>query len=146
MFGFFLCMSGIPTNSVKCFSYNSLRSATADFHPSSKIGGGGYGVVYKVRLTRFTLLQVFFGMVAPLLYFFLLLFLFSVPPSAGRGKGMGGQGVCVGENIVRENSRIALPFLPYLFIVCFYTASPFLIAGSFKSWYTSCNQISFSGI
>ncbi|KAB1224328.1 hypothetical protein CJ030_MR2G004241 [Morella rubra] len=38
---------GIPTNSVKCFSYNSLRSATADFHPSSKIGGGGYGVVYK---------------------------------------------------------------------------------------------------
>ncbi|XP_020202720.1 putative serine/threonine-protein kinase isoform X1 [Cajanus cajan] len=29
------------------FSYNSLRSATGDFHPSSKIGGGGYGVVYK---------------------------------------------------------------------------------------------------
>jgi hypothetical protein len=33
----------------KSFSYNSLRSATGDFHPSSKIGGGGYGVVYKVR-------------------------------------------------------------------------------------------------
>lgn len=31
----------------KMFSYNSLRSATGDFHPSSKIGGGGYGVVYK---------------------------------------------------------------------------------------------------
>uniref|UniRef100_A0A0R0F1Y2 non-specific serine/threonine protein kinase n=1 Tax=Glycine max TaxID=3847 RepID=A0A0R0F1Y2_SOYBN len=31
----------------KKFSYNSLRSATRDFHPSSKIGGGGYGVVYK---------------------------------------------------------------------------------------------------
>lgn len=31
----------------KSFSYNSLRSATGDFHPSSKIGGGGYGVVYK---------------------------------------------------------------------------------------------------
>ncbi|CAJ1805190.1 unnamed protein product [Sphenostylis stenocarpa] len=31
----------------KKFSYNSLRSATEDFHPSSKIGGGGYGVVYK---------------------------------------------------------------------------------------------------
>ncbi|KAK7395124.1 hypothetical protein VNO78_15666 [Psophocarpus tetragonolobus] len=31
----------------KKFSYNSLRSATGDFHPSSKIGGGGYGVVYK---------------------------------------------------------------------------------------------------
>lgn len=29
------------------FTYNSLRSATGDFHPSSKIGGGGYGVVYK---------------------------------------------------------------------------------------------------
>ncbi|WVZ06802.1 hypothetical protein V8G54_020148 [Vigna mungo] len=31
----------------KKFSYNSLRSATNDFHPSSKIGGGGYGVVHK---------------------------------------------------------------------------------------------------
>ncbi|KAF7825552.1 putative serine/threonine-protein kinase [Senna tora] len=31
----------------KTFSYNSLRSATRDFHPSSKIGGGGYGVVHK---------------------------------------------------------------------------------------------------
>ncbi|XP_027352561.1 putative serine/threonine-protein kinase [Abrus precatorius] len=31
----------------KTFSLNSLRSATGDFHPSSKIGGGGYGVVYK---------------------------------------------------------------------------------------------------
>jgi len=34
----------------KSFSYNSLRSATGDFHPSCKIGGGGYGVVYKVRI------------------------------------------------------------------------------------------------
>lgn len=31
----------------KSFSYNSLRSATGDFHHSCKIGGGGYGVVYK---------------------------------------------------------------------------------------------------
>ncbi|KAK7256892.1 hypothetical protein RIF29_30450 [Crotalaria pallida] len=31
----------------RTFSYNSLRSATRDFHPSSKLGGGGYGVVYK---------------------------------------------------------------------------------------------------
>ncbi|XP_045798957.1 putative serine/threonine-protein kinase isoform X1 [Trifolium pratense] len=31
----------------KSFSYSSLRSATGDFHPSCKIGGGGYGVVYK---------------------------------------------------------------------------------------------------
>ena len=37
----------------KTFSYNSLRSATGDFHPSSKIGGGGYGVVYKVRVGNF---------------------------------------------------------------------------------------------
>ncbi|KAE9618153.1 hypothetical protein Lal_00041851 [Lupinus albus] len=31
----------------KTYSYNSLRSATGDFHPSTKIGGGGYGVVHK---------------------------------------------------------------------------------------------------
>ncbi|XP_041022994.1 cold-responsive protein kinase 1 isoform X2 [Juglans microcarpa x Juglans regia] len=40
-------VEGILTSDVKCFSYNSLRSATANFHPSSKIGGGGYGVVYR---------------------------------------------------------------------------------------------------
>ncbi|XP_031125901.1 putative serine/threonine-protein kinase [Ipomoea triloba] len=32
---------------VKLFSYNSIRSATQHFHPSNKIGGGGFGVVYK---------------------------------------------------------------------------------------------------
>ncbi|XP_057489530.1 cold-responsive protein kinase 1-like [Actinidia eriantha] len=37
----------IPTNNVKLFTYNSLRSATRDFHPSNKIGGGGFGVVYR---------------------------------------------------------------------------------------------------
>ncbi|XP_010553095.1 PREDICTED: putative serine/threonine-protein kinase isoform X2 [Tarenaya hassleriana] len=37
----------IVTNNVRVFSYNSLRSATADFHPSNRIGGGGYGVVYR---------------------------------------------------------------------------------------------------
>ncbi|KVI03337.1 Concanavalin A-like lectin/glucanase, subgroup [Cynara cardunculus var. scolymus] len=37
----------IATNNVKQFSYNSLRSATRNFHPSNKIGGGGFGVVYK---------------------------------------------------------------------------------------------------
>ncbi|XP_054785160.1 putative serine/threonine-protein kinase isoform X1 [Prosopis cineraria] len=31
----------------KTFSYSLMRSATQDFHPSSRIGGGGYGVVYK---------------------------------------------------------------------------------------------------
>ncbi|THG06453.1 hypothetical protein TEA_029097 [Camellia sinensis var. sinensis] len=39
--------SEIATNNVRLFSYNSLRSATRDFHPSTRIGGGGFGVVYK---------------------------------------------------------------------------------------------------
>ncbi|XP_038694416.1 putative serine/threonine-protein kinase isoform X4 [Tripterygium wilfordii] len=37
----------IATNNVRQFSYNSLRSATGDFHPSCRIGGGGFGVVYR---------------------------------------------------------------------------------------------------
>ncbi|KAF5940951.1 hypothetical protein HYC85_022118 [Camellia sinensis] len=37
----------ISTNHVRLFSYNSLRSATKDFHPSSRIGGGGFGVVFR---------------------------------------------------------------------------------------------------
>ncbi|XP_048225881.1 putative serine/threonine-protein kinase [Ricinus communis] len=37
----------IVTNNVRVFSYNSLRSATKDFHPSNRIGGGGFGVVYR---------------------------------------------------------------------------------------------------
>ncbi|TXG58788.1 hypothetical protein EZV62_016617 [Acer yangbiense] len=37
----------IATNNVRLFSFNSLRSATRDFHPSNKIGGGGFGVVYR---------------------------------------------------------------------------------------------------
>ncbi|KAI7739289.1 hypothetical protein M8C21_026624 [Ambrosia artemisiifolia] len=37
----------IATNNVKQFSYNSLRSATRNFHSDNKIGGGGFGVVYK---------------------------------------------------------------------------------------------------
>ncbi|OWM81720.1 putative serine/threonine-protein kinase isoform X2 [Punica granatum] len=37
----------IAPNNVRLFSYNSLRSATEYFQPSSKIGGGGFGVVYK---------------------------------------------------------------------------------------------------
>ncbi|PPD67125.1 hypothetical protein GOBAR_DD35997 [Gossypium barbadense] len=32
---------------VKRFTYNSLRSATSDFHPSNRIGAGGFGVVYR---------------------------------------------------------------------------------------------------
>ncbi|XP_065852052.1 putative serine/threonine-protein kinase isoform X2 [Euphorbia lathyris] len=37
----------IATNNVRVFSYNSLRSATDSFHPSNRIGGGGFGVVYR---------------------------------------------------------------------------------------------------
>ncbi|XP_015086466.1 putative serine/threonine-protein kinase [Solanum pennellii] len=40
-------VQGFTTNNVRVFSYNSLRSATGNFHPSNKIGGGGFGVVYK---------------------------------------------------------------------------------------------------
>jgi hypothetical protein len=57
VFDFYFCAwLGIPINNVKLFSYNSLRSATGNFHPSNRIGGGGYGVVYKVILTSLTLL------------------------------------------------------------------------------------------
>lgn len=38
---------GIGTNNVRIFSFNSLRLATGNFHPSCRIGRGGYGVVYK---------------------------------------------------------------------------------------------------
>lgn len=33
---------------VRLFSHNALKSATDDFHPKNKIGGGGFGVVYRV--------------------------------------------------------------------------------------------------
>ncbi|XP_008802319.2 cold-responsive protein kinase 1-like [Phoenix dactylifera] len=32
---------------VRCFSYIELKSATDNFHPSNKIGRGGFGTVYK---------------------------------------------------------------------------------------------------
>ncbi|KAL6987797.1 hypothetical protein U1Q18_013544 [Sarracenia purpurea var. burkii] len=37
----------IATNNVRLFTYNSLRSATRDFHSSNRIGRGGFGVVYR---------------------------------------------------------------------------------------------------
>ncbi|CAN1276812.1 Cold-responsive protein kinase 1 [Linum perenne] len=40
----------IATNNLRVFSYNSLRSATLNFHPANKIGGGGFGVVHKGTL------------------------------------------------------------------------------------------------
>ncbi|GAV75473.1 Pkinase domain-containing protein [Cephalotus follicularis] len=42
----------IATNSVQLLSYNSLRSATGNFNPSNKIGGGGFGLVYKQGFLR----------------------------------------------------------------------------------------------
>ncbi|KAL6128378.1 hypothetical protein ACLB2K_071733 [Fragaria x ananassa] len=35
---------------VHAFSYNELKVATNEFHPSNKIGEGGFGTVYKGRL------------------------------------------------------------------------------------------------
>ncbi|KAE8688392.1 Kinase superfamily protein isoform 2 [Hibiscus syriacus] len=35
------------TENLRLFTYNSLRSATSNFHPSNRIGGGGFGVVYR---------------------------------------------------------------------------------------------------
>ncbi|CDY39111.1 BnaA01g29450D [Brassica napus] len=37
----------ICTDNVRVFSYNSLRSATDNFHPTNRIGGGGFGVVFR---------------------------------------------------------------------------------------------------
>jgi len=33
---------------IRLFSYSELRSATDNFHPSNRIGRGGFGTVYKV--------------------------------------------------------------------------------------------------
>lgn len=32
------------------FTYNELRNATRDFHPEMKLGEGGYGAVFKVKI------------------------------------------------------------------------------------------------
>ncbi|KAG0473641.1 hypothetical protein HPP92_015498 [Vanilla planifolia] len=39
--------SFMSTNSIPMFSYNELKSATRNFSPTSKIGRGGFGIVYK---------------------------------------------------------------------------------------------------
>jgi hypothetical protein len=33
----------------RVFTYNELKSATSCFHPTNKIGEGGFGTVYKVN-------------------------------------------------------------------------------------------------
>ncbi|KAF7115924.1 hypothetical protein RHSIM_RhsimUnG0044600 [Rhododendron simsii] len=38
---------GQPRRNIRTFSYIELRTATDDFHPSNKIGQGGFGTVYK---------------------------------------------------------------------------------------------------
>jgi serine/threonine protein kinase len=48
----------IATENVRLYSYNSLRSATRNFHPSNRIGGGGFGVVYKGILRDGTLVAI----------------------------------------------------------------------------------------
>ncbi|KAG9453970.1 hypothetical protein H6P81_006874 [Aristolochia fimbriata] len=39
--------SGSIDSNVRLFSYNALKSATRNFHPENRVGGGGFGVVYK---------------------------------------------------------------------------------------------------
>ncbi|XP_052174151.1 cold-responsive protein kinase 1 isoform X2 [Diospyros lotus] len=48
----------IATYNVRLFSYNSLRSATKDFHPSNRIGRGGFGVVYRGVLRDGTIVAI----------------------------------------------------------------------------------------
>ncbi|KAJ9698655.1 hypothetical protein PVL29_007629 [Vitis rotundifolia] len=37
----------IAGKNVRLFSYNALKSATRNFHPSNRIGRGGFGIVYR---------------------------------------------------------------------------------------------------
>jgi hypothetical protein len=47
-----MVMSELSKKDVKpnLYSYAELRVATDDFNPSNKLGQGGFGVVYKVRI------------------------------------------------------------------------------------------------
>jgi len=46
-FSSFFCLENLLGN-IKHFSHKELRLATDNFHPSNKIGQGGFGTVYKV--------------------------------------------------------------------------------------------------
>jgi hypothetical protein len=47
-----MVMSELSKKDVKpnLYSYAELRVATDDFNPSNKLGEGGFGIVYKVRI------------------------------------------------------------------------------------------------
>nr|GMC91944.1 putative serine/threonine-protein kinase [Ipomoea batatas] len=40
----------LETNNARLFSYKAIRLATKHFHPSNRIGVGGFGVVYRGAL------------------------------------------------------------------------------------------------
>ncbi|KAJ6851684.1 putative serine/threonine-protein kinase isoform X1 [Iris pallida] len=40
-------LGGFSVKNIRLFSFNELRSATDNFHPSNRIGRGGFGTVYK---------------------------------------------------------------------------------------------------
>ncbi|KAI8525492.1 hypothetical protein RHMOL_Rhmol13G0234200 [Rhododendron molle] len=50
--------AGQPRQNIRTFSYIELRTATDDFHPSNKIGRGGFGTVYKGILKDGTIVAV----------------------------------------------------------------------------------------
>ena len=44
-------MEKIAEQEQKQFSFETLLSATKDFHPTHKLGEGGFGPVYKVNIS-----------------------------------------------------------------------------------------------
>uniref|UniRef100_A0A2P2KKY2 Protein kinase domain-containing protein n=1 Tax=Rhizophora mucronata TaxID=61149 RepID=A0A2P2KKY2_RHIMU len=44
-------LEAIAAKEQKHFQYEVLSSATNDFHPSHKLGEGGFGPVYRVKIS-----------------------------------------------------------------------------------------------